>query len=104
MVGVVSVMRVVALHQYYHAPLKVYARLEEISSAKTPNNVCIGKEWHRFPSNFFVPANTNVKFIKSLTKTVLPKPFKQDGTWSGIWEPAHGFNNKNELDPDLLVL
>ena len=39
-------------------------------------NVCMGKEWYRFPSNFFLPSNNwNVKFIKSEFKGQLPQPY-----------------------------
>ena len=46
----------------YHAPLDVFGELQqrvqdhaELLSYSKPINVCIGKEWHRFPSNFFLP-------------------------------------------------
>lgn len=48
----------------YHAPLDVYAELNTIASnpaihslaASKDVNVCVGKEWYRFPSNFFMPS------------------------------------------------
>jgi len=46
----------------YHAPLDVFGELHqriqnhpELLSYGKPINVCIGKEWYRFPSNFFLP-------------------------------------------------
>ena len=49
----------------YHAPLDIYVELNRISSdpkvhSLPPDksvNVCVGKEWYRFPSNFFLPGN-----------------------------------------------
>lgn len=49
----------------YHAPLDLYLELNKISSdphihnmsPDKPVNVCVGKEWYRFPSNFFLPAD-----------------------------------------------
>ena len=29
-------------------------------------NVCVGKEWHRFPSSFFLPNNKSVLFASLL--------------------------------------
>jgi alpha-1,2-mannosyltransferase len=43
-------------------------------------NVCVGKEWHRYPSSFFLPDNNwNLKFIKSEFSGQLPAPFPVDG-------------------------
>ena len=61
-------------HTGYHAPMDVYKALngQEIFSyinqlpEVTEVNVCVGKEWHRFPSSFFLP---NKKLI--LTKYLL---------------------------------
>lgn len=48
----------------YHAPLDVFGELQQRALDRqleanvppdTPVNVCIGKEWYRFPSNFFMP-------------------------------------------------
>jgi alpha-1,2-mannosyltransferase len=57
----VSVSRMASLVDNYQAPLTVFQRLhEEISlhPVEEPaqiNKVCIGKEWYRFPSHFFLP-------------------------------------------------
>ena len=42
-------------------------------------NVCLGKEWYRYPSSFFLPAKKwNVKFLQSEFKGQLPQPFLTD--------------------------
>lgn len=48
-----------------------------ISSLKTPVNVCVGKEWYRYPSSFFLPSTQHWKlqFIRSEFKGQLPKPY-----------------------------
>ncbi|VDN35393.1 unnamed protein product [Gongylonema pulchrum] len=48
-------------------------------------NVCIGKEWYRFPSSFFLPSSgksdggrlwtAELKFIRSEFAFLLPKPY-----------------------------
>ena len=53
----------------YHAPLDVYGELNQLTSdPKGQNlpsanqiNVCVGKEWYRFPSNFFMPDKKYVR-------------------------------------------
>lgn len=44
----------------YHAPLETFMELnrravEENFPTDRPINLCVGKEWHRFPSSFFLP-------------------------------------------------
>lgn len=43
----------------YHAPMDVFLELNRLSweseGDKNNYNVCVGKEWHRFPSSFFLP-------------------------------------------------
>ena len=73
-IGLLSAARVAALIVYYGAPLHVYAELsrrvegvalnpfaDASSTAATSNPfadkaVCVGKEWYRFPSHFFLPS------------------------------------------------
>ncbi len=45
--------------------MEVYGELYKLSSDETVHrlspekdvNVCVGKEWHRFPSSFFLPSD-----------------------------------------------
>ena len=47
----------------YHAPMEVYKAVNshevlsytEQFSGVAEINLCVGKEWHRFPSSFFLP-------------------------------------------------
>ena len=43
----------------YAAPLHVYGELSSSLAALPPNAppavICVGKEWYRFPSSFFLP-------------------------------------------------
>jgi hypothetical protein len=57
----------------YHAPLDLFVELNKIASdpkihnlpEDRPVNVCVGKEWYRYPSSFFLPAQKYV--IKSFS-------------------------------------
>jgi alpha-1,2-mannosyltransferase len=46
----------------YHAPLDLFMELNRLTTERSlPTeqtiNICIGKEWYRFPSSFFLPDN-----------------------------------------------
>ncbi|XP_062844640.1 alpha-1,2-mannosyltransferase ALG9 [Trichomycterus rosablanca] len=81
--GVLSLSRSVALFQGYHAPLDLYPEFHRIAKDPSihavlegrPVNVCVGKEWHRFPSSFLLPNNWQLQFIQSEFRGQLPKPF-----------------------------
>lgn len=46
----------------------------ELDPLKALNlRLCLGKEWHRFPSHFLVPDEVEVRFIKSAFDGILPK-------------------------------
>uniref|UniRef100_A0A0N5A809 Mannosyltransferase n=1 Tax=Syphacia muris TaxID=451379 RepID=A0A0N5A809_9BILA len=91
-----SLSRSIALYRNYSAPMKIYKGLNEHLSdpanlddiARTENNgtvikICVGKEWYRFPSSFFMPAKitdrkgklweTELDFIKCEFSGLLPK-------------------------------
>jgi alpha-1,2-mannosyltransferase len=49
--------------------------------------LCVGKEWHRFPSSFYIPERAidssgmekriEMRFLMSEFRGILPKPFEQ---------------------------
>ncbi len=49
--------------------------------------VCLGDEWHRFPSHFLLPsAAYRLAFVGSGFRGLLPRPFDQQQVWSlGGW-------------------
>ncbi|GLG95523.1 Mannosyltransferase [Gryllus bimaculatus] len=59
-----GVARALALYNGYHAPLDVFMELNSLNAeynmvSKKTINVCMGKEWHRFPSSFFLPGDNS---------------------------------------------
>ncbi|MFH4978646.1 hypothetical protein AB6A40_005355 [Gnathostoma spinigerum] len=94
-----SLSRSAALHRNYAAPIDVYKGFNEYLA--TPEvldqprfairedgakiRLCVGKEWYRFPSSFFLPSqlsdshgrrrSVELAFIKSEFSGLLPKPF-----------------------------
>ncbi|XP_028401447.1 alpha-1,2-mannosyltransferase ALG9-like [Dendronephthya gigantea] len=81
--ALLSVSRSMALFVGYHAPLDVYHQLNYLNeethgqefNKKSKINLCVGKEWYRFPSSFFLPERWELKFIRSEFRGQLPKPY-----------------------------
>ncbi|KAF9584545.1 mannosyltransferase [Lunasporangiospora selenospora] len=123
--AIVSVSRILALHEHYSAPLDVYrsafdlvkvpeaiaveASEPGVLSSSTPSasdaaslsgsksqkpeivRVCVGKEWYRFPSHYFLPEGSRIGLLKSNFDGLLPGEFKEK-TWEGL-------ENNTELPP-----
>ena len=88
-VGLVSMSRGITLYKGYHAPLDVYTKIEglhdRIVSWETKHqtflgnlSICVGKEWHRYPSSFFLPHDRwRLNFLKSSFGGQLPADFDE---------------------------
>ncbi len=96
------------MYMQYHAfgaPLQVYKALarNELMSlpASGPEvNVCIGKEWHRFPSHFFIPnRRIRVRFVPDGFHGLLPKYYDEKGEMGSRVHQA-GMNKFNKEDPE----
>lgn len=98
--GFVSISRSLALINNYSAPFSVYSQLYHSTalsqtSAELPFSlpshppleqvkVCVGKEWYRFPSHFFLPdqpETLRLEFLKSDFKGLLPKQWDEEQPW-----------------------
>ena len=101
-----GLLRTVGTVKAYSAPLEIYRPLQSLEYADMQGNVCLGKEWYRFPSSYFLPKNMRPKFIKSAFDGLLPGEFSEAGTVAGIpatWLIPHGMNDQNIEDPDKHV-
>lgn len=93
--GVVSFSRALAVYHFYGGPQRlfydVYRRLAkeaaqhealqmaaQPATGSRPYTVCVGNEWHRFPSSFFIPhAHMRYAFINvGAVHGILPVPFR----------------------------
>lgn len=131
----ISLSRSLSLYAYYNAPTKVFTIISQFNETNTgiPDdqqyNVCIGREWYRFPSSYFLPNNARLKFIPSGFDGLLPGQFLENNDrdnafnifsqsetitkktitqkiksrYQGIWTKPAGMNNKNIADPGKLV-
>jgi alpha-1,2-mannosyltransferase len=94
----VGMLRTVGTFTAYSAPLNVYQPLH----LGVEDTVCLGKEWYRFPSSFFLPDGVHAKFIKSEFAGLLPGEFSEAnigfGLFPGTWLVPSGMNDENLED------
>ncbi|XP_048442614.1 dol-P-Man:Man(6)GlcNAc(2)-PP-Dol alpha-1,2-mannosyltransferase-like isoform X3 [Pyrus x bretschneideri] len=86
----------------YSAPIEVYKLLEDHDDVGTGSILCVGNEWHRFPSSFFVPDYVGeVRWIDDGFRGLLPFPF--NSTLGGTAAAPPYLNSKNKAS-DLQYL
>ena len=104
--GVLSISRILALFYGYHAPLDIYGTLGQVASNSDIHNiplgrnvnVCVGKEWYRFPSHFFFPDESwHLQFVKSKFAGQLPKPFAKGPKATRIIPQNMNDQNREEM-------
>ncbi|KAJ9153512.1 hypothetical protein P3X46_026941 [Hevea brasiliensis] len=87
--------RTFSLINGYGAPIEVYKILEHHDDTGTGSVLCVGSEWHRFPSSFFVPGYiSEIRWIDDGFRGLLPFPF--NSTLGGTAAAPPYFNNKNK--------
>ena len=115
--GALSLSRVLAVYKNYHAPMKVWTQvarlplmeksntLEHPDYGKSSISICVGKEWYRYPSSFFLPDNNwDLKYIRSEFKGQLPQPY--DVTVNSLESTRlirDTFNDQNKQEPNRFV-
>ena len=100
-----NVSRILALYKNYHAPMDTFMELTtsrdilEDPNSNTPINVCIGKDWYRFPSSFFLPSTRyNIRFIESEFRGILPAYYsKEDNATQIIHDYFNDMNQANNF-------
>ncbi|KGN55070.1 dol-P-Man:Man(6)GlcNAc(2)-PP-Dol alpha-1,2-mannosyltransferase [Cucumis sativus] len=91
--------RTFSLINGYAAPLEVYKVLAHHEDIVTDSTICVGSEWHRFPSSFFVPDYIKeVRWIDDGFRGLLPFPF--NSTLGGTAAAPPYFNDKNKASDE----
>ncbi|GMH05588.1 hypothetical protein Nepgr_007428 [Nepenthes gracilis] len=87
--------RTFSLIHGYSAPLEIYKHLDYHEDAGMGSILCVGSEWHRFPSSFFIPDYVlQVRWIDDGFRGLLPSPFNL--TMGGTSAAPSYLNNKNK--------
>jgi alpha-1,2-mannosyltransferase len=96
-IALTSLSRVLAVVSAYSAPMDVYSALP----SNATGNLCLGKEWYRYPSSYFLPDGMRAKFIKSAFDGLLPGEFLESKELirPGTWMLPEGMNDENIEDP-----
>lgn len=103
--GILGISRIFALYRNYHAPLDLMMELNHFPnegklSGNNIVNVCFGKDWHRYPSSFFLPnTNWNIRFIQSEFRGILPAPYSEFENGTTIVHKH--FNDKNQEEKSI---
>lgn len=100
---VISYSRTSSLLNGYSAPLKILSYLPSTpyvsGAAQKDVTVCIGSEWHRFPSSFFLPSPAyEVQWLDDGFKGLLPLPF--NSSIGGTAAAPSYFNKLNQASAE----
>lgn len=101
-----NLSRILALYKNYHAPMDVFMELstsrdiwEDVDAKKV--DVCIGKDWYRYPNSFFLPSTKySIRFLKSDFRGMLPAYYSNKENATQI-EHSY-FNDMNRGNPFML--
>ncbi|XP_074592962.1 alpha-1,2-mannosyltransferase ALG9-like [Brevipalpus obovatus] len=103
----ISILRALALIKGYGGSIETFTQLNNTLidnglSSLDSINLCIGKEWYRFPSSFFLPdSRWKLQFIKSEFKGLLPQPFTHGSLGTRVI-PSN-MNDRNEEEPSRYI-
>lgn len=111
----ISAMRSSGQARYYGAPLSLYSDLARHSALPdsatatpappavgAPSVVCVGNEWYRFPSSFFLPPKSHLAFVKDGFTGQLPAHFSAG--WPAGSRAVHThFNGLNKEETERYV-
>lgn len=95
--------RIYGAYDAFSAPLHIYEPLQSPGVAVPGASVCLGKDWYRFPSSYFLPEGVRARFVKSEFRGLLPGEFENavEGGgkwWPGTWMVPEGMNDENLED------
>jgi len=98
-----SLGRNIMLIRGYRAPLIIYRNFarREFHNDFKEYNFCIGKEWYRFMSHFFIPSRQiRVRWIPCGFDGILPQYFEESGIPKGTRNLPLHMNDKNRAVPE----
>jgi len=102
-IAILSVSRIASVGVNYNAPVHLYTHLYE-TELKSPSvpisgnvNICVGKEWYRFTSNFFLPSSRFVlAYVESSFTGQLPNRYGLGSNATWIIPPNMNDENREE--------
>lgn len=102
----IGAFRTIGTMTAYSAPLSVYKPLQH-EDFRFRGFVCLGKEWYRFPSSYFLPEGSRAVFVQSEFSGLLPGSFLEQKSglegFPGAYVMPSGMNDQNLEDPGKYV-
>lgn len=97
-----NVSRIIAQYRNYHAPMDLFMELNQEENINMKDvNVCIGKDWYRYPSSFFLPSTKySIRFLKSEFKGILPAYYSNEENATQI---QHDYFNDMNKGNDFML-
>lgn len=103
----IAAFRTLGTMTAFGAPLSIYEPLHRAGVSQAGDQVCLGKEWYRFPSHYLLPNGVRAKFVRSEFKGLLPGEFSEAGQgfglFPGTWLVPPGMNDENREDAGKYV-
>ncbi|CAF4441004.1 unnamed protein product [Rotaria sp. Silwood2] len=100
--ALLSISRTFAIVDGYSAPIRLLIHSNTTSifekSSDQHINVCIGKDWYRFPSHFLLPEKSHLVFLRSEFTGQLPKAYSHLKNATRLIENHFNDENKEEID------
>ncbi|CAF3208089.1 unnamed protein product, partial [Rotaria sp. Silwood2] len=100
--ALLSISRTFAIVDGYSAPIRLLTHSNTTSifekSSDQHINVCIGKDWYRFPSHFLLPEKSHLVFLRSEFTGQLPKAYSHLKNATRLIENHFNDENKEEID------
>lgn len=100
-VPVLGFARIAAVSVHFAAPMTVWGEIRsEIPSSPCAGNctICVGKEWYRYPSSFFLPEGSHLAFVRAGFTGILPAAFGPSTS-----SPPAPMNSMNREEPSRYV-
>eukprot|EP00210_Caulerpa_lentillifera_P001985 g1903.t1 len=96
---ILSLMRTCAIWINFRAPMEIYNHLPVLPvRVQEKTAVCLGDEWHRFPSSFFLPSKSyRLGFLKQGFLGLLPPDFSEEVMGTRSTKNRFNSENKQEL-------
>ncbi|CDR40632.1 CYFA0S05e02674g1_1 [Cyberlindnera fabianii] len=100
-IATISLSRTISISSNYNTPLEVYAHIPSTAEG----NVCVGREWYRYPSSLFLPVHARLQFVESGFRGLLPGEFSEDAgsLIKNIKIIPEGMNSENLYDPKKVI-
>ena len=102
--ALISAMRATGQATYYAAPLQLYSRLYHRATGTGGGAavVCVGNEWYRYASSFFLPEGARLAFVRDGFDGQLPAHYSAPLPAGSRAIHAH-FNDMNREEPSRYV-